>query len=429
MSRTDMEVTRAYEGERVLQAETRKMWVLLFAAFVDMLGYGMVFPLLPFYGVRLGADAQVIGWMVASFSIAQVAVAPLWGRFSDRFGRRPTLLIGLTGSAVAFLIFGFASAVWLLFLSRITQGSAGGQTGVMQAYVADSVPPQDRAKALGWLSAATNTGVMIGPALGSLSWRLGPEAPGVIAAALCLVNLGFAWRWLPESKLSEAVNAGNGREDTARLDGRRSVRAMVWETLRYPGADTSQLIWIYSIAMTAFSSMTAVLGLYLMEAFGLDESNIGYIFLFVGALSVIMRGGVLGRLVSALGEVRVMRAGAILLVVGLSALPLPRQLALTVLVMGLVPIGTALLFPSTTGLLTRRGSKPQLGQLMGVQQAFGGLSRIVGPIWAGAAFEYLGPPVPFYVAGAIVGVVAFLTTRVQALPQGVGDEENQSRGL
>ncbi|MFQ5791133.1 MAG: MFS transporter, partial [Acidobacteriota bacterium] len=158
--------------------DIRKLWVLLFAAFVDMLGYAMVFPLLPFYAVRLGADALVVGWMVASFSIAQVAASPLWGRFSDRWGRRPGVLISLGGSAVAFLIFGFATAVWLLFASRIAQGASGGTTGVMQAYVSDLVPPEERAKGLGWLSAATNAGVMVGPALGSLSWQLGPEAPG-----------------------------------------------------------------------------------------------------------------------------------------------------------------------------------------------------------------------------------------------------------
>jgi MFS family permease len=388
-------------------SETRRIWVLLFAAFVDMLGYAMVFPLLPFYAVRLGADAQVIGWMVASFSIAQVAVAPLWGRFSDRWGRRPTLLIGLTGSAVAFLIFGFATAVWLLFLSRIAQGAAGGQTGVMQAYVADSVVPDDRAKALGWLSAATNTGVMIGPALGSLSWRLGPAAPGVIAAGLCLLNLVFAWYWLPESK-----PASSRTVDVVAAPRKKSVGEMVWGTLRHPRADTSQLIWIYAIAMMAFSSMTAVLGLYMMDVFYLDESNIGYIFLFVGALSVVMRGGVLGRLVSRLGEVRVMRAGAFSLAVGLSTVPLAGTLPVALLLMGLVPVGTAMLFPSTSGLLTRRGSRRQLGQLMGVQQAFGGFSRIIGPIWAGSAFRYLGPGVPFHVAGAIIFFVVFLTTRV-----------------
>ncbi len=403
-------------------SETRKIWVLLFAAFVDMLGYAMVFPLLPFYAVRLGADAQVIGLMVASFSIAQVAVSPLWGRFSDRWGRRPTLLIGLAGSAVAFLIFGFATAIWLLFLSRIAQGAAGGQTGVMQAYIADSVAPEDRAKALGWLSAATNTGVMIGPALGSLSWRLGPAAPGIIAAGLCLVNLLFAWRWLPESKTASSRSIDVARGDDKPTPRKKSVGDMVWGTLRHPRASTSQLIWIYAIAMMAFSSMTAVLGLYMMEVFHLDESNIGYIFLFIGALSVIMRGGVLGRLVVRLGEVRVMRAGAFSLAIGLSAVPLAETLGWALLLMGLVPVGTAMLFPSTSGLLTRRGSRRQLGQLMGVQQAFGGFSRIIGPIWAGSAFRYLGPGVPFHVAGAIIFFVVFLTTRVQPVNESAGWE-------
>ena len=159
--------------------EVRKLWVLLMAAFVDMIGYAMVFPLLPFYAVRLGGSAQVIGLMVASFSIAQVAASPLWGRFSDKWGRRPGLLIGLAGSSVAFLIFGFADSLWLLFVSRFAQGASGGTTGIMQAYIGDSVPPEDRAKALGWLSAATSAGVMVGPAIGSLSnSRLGPEAGG-----------------------------------------------------------------------------------------------------------------------------------------------------------------------------------------------------------------------------------------------------------
>ncbi len=398
-------------------ADKKKIWVLLFAAFVNMLGYAMVFPLLPFYAVRFGADAQVVGWMIASFSIAQVASAPLWGRFSDRWGRRPALLFGLIGSAVAFLIFGFATAVWLLFLSRLAQGAAGGTTSVMQAYIADSVGPEERAKALGWLSAATNAGVMLGPVLGSLSWQLGSEAPGVIAATLCFLNFVFAYRWLPESS---RVDAGAATVTTKALkeppEEKQSVRTMVWETLRHPTSDTSQLIWIYATAMMAFGSMTAVLSLYLMERFGMAESNIGYIFFYLGALSVIMRAGLLGRLVTALGEVKLMRAGALLVCAGLSLMAFPNTLAVFLGVMTLFPIGTALLFPSTTSLLTRRGSKTQIGQLMGVQQAFGGCSRIVGPIWAGAAFKYLGPPVPFHVAGAIVGFAFFLTLKVRTEP-------------
>jgi MFS family permease len=387
------------------------LWILLLAAFLDMLGYAMVFPLLPFYAVRLGADAQVVGWMVASFSVAQVGASPLWGRFSDRFGRRPALLVGLFGSAVAFLIFGFADAVWLLFASRMAQGASGGTTGVMQAYVGDSVPPEERAKALGWLSAATNAGVMIGPAVGSLAWHFGTEAPGVLAALLCLVNLSVAWRFLPESR-----SAGG---PSAPPDGRsRSITGMLWDTVRHPARAASRLIWVYALAMTAFSSMTAVLGLYLMERFYLTEATIGYVFVFVGGFSVLIRGGLLGYLVSVLGEVRLMRMGALLLAAGLFLYPLPRSFWFLVPVMALVPLGTAFLFPATSGLLSRSARREQLGQVMGVQQSFGGLARIVGPIVSGAAFRYLGPGVPFVIAGALVSIVALLALKVPAAEAG-----------
>ncbi|HEX9636513.1 MAG TPA: MFS transporter, partial [Acidobacteriota bacterium] len=255
--------------------------ILLLAAFVDMLGFAMVFPLLPFYAVRLGADAQVVGWMVASFSIAQVASAPLWGRFSDRWGRRPALLVGLLGSALAFMIFAFASKLWLLFAMRLVQGASGGTTGVMQAYIGDSVPPEERAKGLGWLSAATSGGVMIGPAIGSLAWSLGSAAPGLFAAALCLLNFAFAWRWLPES----AVTATQSGSAAAAQTPRESLGGMVWTTLRHPGGEVASLIWIYAVAMMAFSALQGVLGLYLMQRFGLTEANIGYVFVYLGGLS------------------------------------------------------------------------------------------------------------------------------------------------
>ena len=387
----------------------RKLWVLLLNAFVDMLGYAMVFPLLPLYALRLQASPTVIGLMVASFSVAQVAASPLWGRLSDRFGRRPALLVSLSGSCLAFLVFAFADSIAMLFLSRIVQGASGGTTSVMQAYIGDSVEPRERAKALGWLSAATNTGVMIGPVVGSAVWLLGPQTPGLLAAGLCFVNLVCAWKLLPESKAPAAKSTAAGE--------RRSISAMVWETLRHPGKEASELIWIYAVAMTAFSSMTAVLALFLRERFGLDEAHIGYIFPILGAVSVFMRAGILGTLVSRFGEVRLMRAGALLLALGLAAFPLPKQLAAFIPVMLLVPIGTALLFPATSALLTQRCERTELGQVMGVQQAFGGIARIVGPIWAGAAFENLGPGVPFEVAGVVVFGVSLLAARVRSAPE------------
>src|SRR6185369_4682487 len=213
----------------VLWREVRKipakLLILMATAFIDMLGVLMIFPLLPFYVKSLGGAGIdihgfhlgigiIAGFIIASFTLAQLLSAPLWGKFSDRVGRRPTLLIALSASAVAYLIFGFADSLFLLFLSRIVQGAGGGTVGVIQAYVADSTAPEDRARALGWLSATTNLGVTLGPVLGSfaitlgkrdlmpgpLTLEMGHAAPGIFAAALCLLNIAFAARYLTESR-------------------------------------------------------------------------------------------------------------------------------------------------------------------------------------------------------------------------------------
>src|SRR4051794_11533629 len=194
-----------------------KLFTLMITAFVDMVGLLMIIPLLPFYVKSLGGSGVVVlgfhlgigfisGVIVASYTAAQLLSAPLWGKFSDRVGRRPTLLIALGASAIAYLIFGFAHSLLVLFLSRLVQGAGGGTVGVIQAYVADSTPPEDRARALGWLSATTNLGVTLGPVLGSFavamgkrdfipgpaSWQMGHAAPGIFAAALCVLNIIFA---------------------------------------------------------------------------------------------------------------------------------------------------------------------------------------------------------------------------------------------
>src|ERR687890_2343547 len=147
----------------------RRLAVLIGVNFVDMIGFMIVLPLLPFYALKLNASPEIVGQLIASYSIAQLIAAPLWGRVSDRYGRRPALLIGLTASAVAYVVFGLADSLWLLFLSRLVQGAGGGTTGVAQAYVADTMEPADRARALGWLSAATAVGVTLGPAIGSFA--------------------------------------------------------------------------------------------------------------------------------------------------------------------------------------------------------------------------------------------------------------------
>ena len=387
----------------------RRLAVLIAVNFVDMVGFMIVLPLLPFYALDLEASPEIVGLLIASFSIAQLVAAPIWGRVSDRYGRRPALLIGLTASAVAYVVFGFAESLWLLFVSRLVQGAGGGTTGVAQAYVADTMAPRDRAKALGWLSAATSAGVAFGPAIGSFMAHFGREAPGLAAAALCLVNVAFAWRWLPESR---------PRDDGRAARPRRPVWHPAWTALRHPGTPLARLLWIYGIGMVAFSSQTAVLALYLGAEFRLDERSIGPIFTYIGILSFVVRSMLLGPVVNRLGEVWTMRLGTITLAVGLWLYPTPETLWALAAVIPLVPIGTALLFPSTTSLMSRESDPHELGTTMGVAQTFAGLARVAAPLLATAAFQRLGHGAPFYLAGACVAVVGVLAFQIQIGPGG-----------
>ncbi len=389
----------------------KRISVLMATAFVDMIGFAILFPLLPFYALRFNAEPWEIGWLIAAFSIVQLVVAPMWGRFSDRYGRRPAILLGLCTSAVAFVIFGFANSLALLLVTRLVQGIGGGTTGVLQAYVGDSFEPRERSKALGWLSAATSAGVMIGPAIGSLSFGLGPEYPGLIAAGLCLLNIAFAWRWLPESPRHVERNAGE--EGAGAVPAvRRSVRAAMVEVMTKPKREVPRLIWIYAVGMLGFMSMTSVMPLLLESRFGVSEKTIGPFFIYIGFLSILMRAVVLGKAVDRFGETRVMRAGAISLAIGLFAIPLPTFLVGTAIVMSFVPIGTALLFPNVSALVSFRAPEAELGQMLGVQQSFGGVSRVIAPLWATAAFQ-LGPSLPFFISAGVVAVVTLLAFSVK----------------
>ena len=386
----------------------RRLAVLIAVNFVDMIGFMIVLPLLPFYALKLHATPETIGRLIASFSIAQLLAAPLWGRMSDRYGRRPALLIGLSASAIAYVVFGFASTVWLLFLSRLVQGAGGGTTGVAQAYVADTVEPGDRARALGWLSAATSAGVMVGPAIGSFAAHLGQAAPGLVAASLCLINVFFAWRWLPESRKEPAQKS---------TQPRRPPWHPAWVALRHPTTAIGRLLWIYGVGMLAFASMTSVMALYLGAEFGIDEKTIGYIFLYVGVLSFVMRSLLLGPIVDRIGETWAMRIGTMLLVVGLALYPLPRSLWTLAMVIPLVPIGTALLFPATTSLMSRASDPRELGTTMGVAQTFAGLARVLAPILATIAFQRLGHGWPFYLAAGYVALVGLMAFQVDVYPR------------
>jgi MFS family permease len=402
-----------------------KMFALMATAFVDMLGLLMIIPLLPFYVKTLGgAGIDILGMhfgigiisgaIVASFTFAQLLSAPMWGRFSDRVGRRPTLLIALSASAIAYLIFGFAHSLFVLFISRVVQGAGGGTVGVIQAYVADSTAPEDRARALGWLSATTNLGVALGPVLGSFAITLGKRdlmpgpgtlsmghaAPGIMAAALCLLNIAFAARYLTESRdVSEQSPTG---------EQPRTSRQAIWRVISHSSEPSSRLIWIYAIAIGAFQGSFSVLALFLNARFQVTEQTIGYFFMYVGAISVFTRVLLLGRAVDWLGEANLSRLGLILLATGVVGMPLSGNLWMLAVAVALIPLGTAFTFPCVTALLSRVISPRERGLYMGMQQTYGGVARIIAPLFFGWAFDSLGVASPYFFSSAFIVATIFL---------------------
>ena len=395
----------------------KRLSVLMLVAFVDMMGLMIIWPLLPLYAVNLKATATTVGLLAASFPIAQLVSSPVWGFVSDRYGRRPALLVGLGASAFAYVVFGFAHTVWLLFVSRFVQGLGGGTTGVVQAYVVDTMLPRERAKALGWLSAATSAGVIIGPALGSFMHRFGEAAPGLFASALVLINVAFAWKWLPESRWAQA-----GVTRTATDAPRRSitlgeaVRNVVQPALRVvadPTRPVSLLIWIYALAMLAFNALPPIFSLYLHDRFGITADQIGFFFMIFGAVGVLMRIGPVGWFNARLGEVRTMQVGILLLFAGFVLVPLATSLPLFIGAQVLLPLGTALLFPANSALVSHKAHHDEIGVTLGVQQTYRGVAAILGPVYAGGSYQLLGQHVPFYISAAIIVSVMYLTLRIR----------------
>jgi len=385
------------------KASAGKLAVLMVTAFMDMVGVLMIVPLLPFYAKHMGAGGFVVGLLVSSFSIAQLLMAPVWGRLSDQYGRRPALIVGMTASAIAYVIFAYAGSLWLLFFSRLVQGAGGGTVSVIQAYVADALEPKDRAKGLGWLSAATNAGVALGPLLGAVALKWGTPGPGLLAASLSVVNIAFAWKFLTESRdMQEAVAS----RSKPRVPGRS--RQAVLRVASHPNEPASRLIWIYAIAIGAFQGSTAILALFLAVRFGVTERTIGFFFAYIGVLSVVTRALILGPAVDRFGEAKLSRAGCTLLAIGLALLPfmypahnpvltyLPLALAVA-----LIPLGTAFTFPCVTAMLSRVVPSSERGLYMGVQQTFGGISRVIFPVVYGFLFDrVIG--LPFVLAAVLV---------------------------
>jgi DHA1 family tetracycline resistance protein-like MFS transporter len=377
------------------------MPTLFLIVFVDLVGFGLVIPLLPFYAERYGASPQQVTILMAVYSLMSMLAAPYWGRLSDRIGRRPVLMASTLAGALAYLWLGLADALWMLFAARALAGACAGNIAAAQAYIADVTPPEKRAKGMGLIGAAFGLGFIIGPALGGVLAGNDPatadlRTPGFLACGLSLsALLGVVFL------LKESLPAG--LRGAAR---RRSRGAALLDALGRPVL--SRLIAMFFLVILAFAGMESTFALWAMRQYGWGPAQVGYVFTFVGVLSAAMQGGAIGPLTRQFGEERLLLAGLALIGSGLLALPFATTLPVLLVAVAGLALGMGGMQPSLNSLISRRAGREEQGEVMGVAQSVGSLSRVLGPLAAGALFADLGRASPFLWGAALVAAALLL---------------------
>ncbi len=372
------------------------MGVLFLIVFVDLVGFGVVIPLLPYYALRFDASPVAVTMLMACYSLAQFVAAPMLGRLSDRVGRRPVLLVSLACSIAAYLWLGFAGALWMLFAARLLAGAGAGNIAAAQAYIADVTPPEGRAKGMGMIGAAFGLGFTVGPAIGGVIAGANPTAadlahPAFLAAGLSAVALA-----LTAVRLKESLPADR------RIEPRLGRLTLAREALSRPVL--GQLILVLFVTVCAFAGMETTFALWANRSFGWGPEQVGWIFFYVGLLLAGLQGGLIGRLSRRFGEARLVTAGAAIIGLGQLGLALAGSLWMVLVVTGLLAIGMGLLNPSVSSLVSRAAGAGEHGGIMGVSQSASSLARILGPAIAGVAFTLGGRNAPYALLGALVMV-------------------------
>ena len=375
--------------------------ILFVTVFIHLLGFGIIIPLLPYYAETYGAHAFHIGLLTTSFSLCQFLFAPVWGRLSDRIGRRPVLIGSLVVTAVSYLIYAAAHSLEMLFVSRMLAGVAGAVLSTAQAYVADTTTPENRTKGMGLIGAAFGMGFIFGPALGGILSQWGYAAPAYASAGLALVAAVFAYFRLGESLPPEV------RAETA---ARRLARAGFFETLKRPVTGT--VLGLFFTATVCFAGMEAILALFTQRYFSWGPHQIGYLFAYVGVIAALMQAGIVGRLVKRFGERALVRAGLLLMGAAFVTAGLAPPLGLFILTMGLVSVASGMLTPSLSGLISLATSADEQGSVLGVYQSLGSLARAVGPFLGGFVFDVVSPGAPLWMAGIVLGIAALAAARL-----------------
>jgi len=372
--------------------------IIFLTVFIDLVGFGIVLPLLPYYAETYGATSFAVGLLATSYSLMQFLFTPIWGRLSDRYGRRPLILISLAGSCIGFLIFGLARTLSALFVGRMIAGIAGAIIPTTQAYIADVTPAESRAKGMGLVGAAFGLGFILGPAIGGMLAPYGYDKPILLASALAGANLVFAFFKLPESLMPEARN---------RAQKRRFNFGNLGEALSHPRI--MPLLVMNLVVVFAFSNMEATFGLLNEHRYGLSARQTGYLFTFIGVLMSVMQGYLVGRLVRRLGERRLIVLGTFSMIFGLALMPLAPDIPSYCLVLALLSFGAGVNNPSLASLLSKSSGADEQGGIMGIAQSASSLGRILGPMWGGYTFGAFGVGWPFLTGGMFMGLAFLLS--------------------
>ena len=409
--------------------------VLWLTVAVDLIGFGIVLPILPQYAERFGAGAALIGVLSASFSLAQLVFAPVWGRLSDRVGRKPLIILSLFGTAAGSLLTGLAGSMWILFAGRIVDGISGASVSVAQAAVGDLAAPRDRARLMGLIGAAFGVGFVAGPAIGGLAALASPKLPFFIAAAIAAVNGLVALRRLPETahgvaghplarpevvaareaeharQIAEAEFDGANIAAAPALDGPGIVEAGHLHAPDHTLPDATRaiimrLIVVAFVGVVAFSGFEATFSLLAQARFGLELAQTAGVFAGIGVVLVAVQGGLVGPVTRRLGEHGTMRFGLLANALGLGLLAIDLGWVGLVPALVLLTVGQGLLTPTLSSAVAGLAGR-QRGQWLGWQQSAGGLARVIGPLVAGTLFQYMGVGVP-YALGAALALLALL---------------------
>jgi DHA1 family tetracycline resistance protein-like MFS transporter len=374
--------------------------------FVDMVGYGLVVPLLPFYAREYAAGAALVGLLGSLYAATQFVGGPFLGGLSDRTGRRPVLVVCLLGASFAYLLLGLAETIFLLFAAVVLAGAAGGTQATAQAYIADSTSPERRARGLGLIGAAFGLGLMAGPALGGLLSLYSLHAPAFVAAALALTNATFGFFVLPESLPARLRTPTPLRRlnPLSQLRGVLGIRGIRWFLLA---------VFLLNLS---FAGLLTNFPLFSNARFGWNAPANAFFFAFVGFCAVLTQGVLIGRLQPRLGEEQLLIGGLSVMAVGLGLVAVVPYGPLLYPVVGTLAVGVGLAIPALTALISRRVSGREQGRVMGGLQAVISATLIIGPVVAGLAFDHIGVPAP-YCIGALLAALALLATSVALLPE------------